>query len=194
MQLLATKEFNGLQFDCYQDDSQQNNENAFWATREQVGKLLGYVDPDVAIRKIHMRNKKRLDKFATSTKLVRVEGNRTVTREVIMYNFKGLLEICRYSQQPNANAVIDVLWEIADEIRKHGIFLSPKVMEIYHNNPNAFDKLLDRFISSQEELSKLKVQIAHDQSYTTLGKIVMAQAGYPTLLMISLLSIILSSK
>ena len=194
MQLLATKEFNGLQFDCYQDDSQQNNENAFWATREQVGKLLGYVDPDVAIRKIHMRNKKRLDKFATSTKLVRVEGNRTVTREVIMYNFKGLLEICRYSQQPNANAVIDVLWEIADEIRKHGIFLSPKVMEIYHNNHNAFDKLLDRFISSQEELSKLKVQIAHDQSYTTLGKIVMAQAGYPTLLMISLLSIILSSK
>ena len=180
MQLLATKEFNGLQFDCYQDDSQQNNENAFWATREQVGKLLGYVDPDVAIRKIHMRNKKRLDKFATSTKLVRVEGNRTVTREVIMYNFKGLLEICRYSQQPNANAVIDVLWEIADEIRKHGIFLSPKVMEIYHNNPNAFDKLLDRFISSQEELSKLKVQIAHDQSYTTLGKIVMAQSGCVT--------------
>lgn len=120
MQLLTTKQFNGLQLDCYQDDSQQNNENAFWATREQVGKLLGYAFPEKAIMKIHMRNKERMDKFATGVKMTQVEGNRTVTREVIMYNFKGLLEICRYSQQPNANAVIDVLWEIADEIRKTG--------------------------------------------------------------------------
>ena len=29
-----------------------------------------------------------------------------VTREVIVYNFKGLLEICRYSNQPKANAVM----------------------------------------------------------------------------------------
>ena len=91
-----------------------------YATSEQIGQALGYVDPDVAIRKIHMRNKDRLDKFSTSTKLVRVEGERTVTRDVRVYSFKGLLEICRYSNQPNANRVIDVLWEIADEIRRTG--------------------------------------------------------------------------
>ena len=34
----------------------------------------------------------------------------------------GLLEICRYSNQPIANAVIDKLWEIADEIRRTGSY------------------------------------------------------------------------
>lgn len=180
MQLLTTKQFNGLQLDCYRDNSQEDTENAFWATREQIGKLLGYAEPRKALEKIHKRNKERLDMFSTVAKVGTVEGNRTVTREIIMYNFKGLLEICRYSQQPNANAVIDVLWEIADEIRKNGMFISPKVREIYENDPQAFSKLLDKFISSQEELSKLKVQIELDQSYTTLGKIVMAQSGCVT--------------
>ena len=180
MQLLTTKQFNGLSLDCYRDDSQQDSENAFWATREQIGRLLGYESPNNAITIIHRRNKERLNRFSRGVKMTQVEGNRTVTREVIMYNFKGLLEICRYSQQPNANAVIDVLWEIADEIRTNGMFLSPKVREIYEANPQAFNKLLDRYINSQEELTNLKVQIAHDQSYTTLGKIVMAQSGCVT--------------
>ena len=180
MQLLTSKQFNGLQLDCYRDDAQQDSENAFWATREQIGRLLGYTDPIDAIRKIHKRNKKRLDLFSREDKLSHVEGNRTVTREVIMYNFKGLLEICRYSQQPNANAVIDVLWEIADEIRKKGMFLSPKIMEIYEADPHAFNKLLEHYISSQNELSILRNQIEQNQSYTTLGKIVMAQSGCVT--------------
>ena len=77
-----------------------------------------------SIANIHERNKERLDKFSTITKLMTVEGNRTITREVIVYNFKGLLEICRYSNQPKANAVIDFLWEVADDIRQHGMYLS----------------------------------------------------------------------
>lgn len=51
MQLLTTKQFNGLQLDCYRDDSQQDTENAFWATREQIGKLLGYTEPRKALEK-----------------------------------------------------------------------------------------------------------------------------------------------
>ena len=50
MQLLTTKQFNGLSLDCYRDDSQQDTENAFWATREQIGKLLGYAEPVDAIK------------------------------------------------------------------------------------------------------------------------------------------------
>ena len=76
-----------------------------------------------------MRNKERLDKFSTSTKLVRVEGERTVTREVRVYNFMGLLEICRYSQQDTANAVIDTLWAIAEEIRRTGSYNAKPVVQ-----------------------------------------------------------------
>ena len=121
MKLLTTKHFNGYALDCYVEPEQEDKGN-FWATREQIGTLLEYADPDNAITNIHRRNKDRLDKFSTGVKLTQVEGSRTVTREVILYDFKGLLEVCRYSQQPNANAVIDKLWEIADEIRRTGSY------------------------------------------------------------------------
>ena len=76
LQLITSRQFDGFTLDCYVEPNQEDK-GAFWATSEQIGQLLGYVDPDVAIRKIHMRNKERLDKFSTSTKLVRVEGERT---------------------------------------------------------------------------------------------------------------------
>lgn len=119
MQLLTTKHFNGYALDCYVEPEHVGD---FWATREQIGTLLEYADPDNAITIIHKRNKERLDTFSTGVKLTQVEGNREVTREVIVYNFKGLLEICRYSQQPKANAVMDWLWDVADEIRRTGSY------------------------------------------------------------------------
>ena len=121
LQLVASRHFDNVILDCYQEVGQDNPQE-FLATREQIGLVLGYQNPGNAIKDIHARNKDRLDKFSIQRKLRQVEGNRTVTREVIMYNFKGLLEICRYSQQPNANKVIDVLWEIADEIRRTGSY------------------------------------------------------------------------
>ena len=121
LQLITSREFNGYTLDCYVEPEQEDK-GAFWATREQIGRLLGYESPAHAIKDIHARNKERLDRFSRGRKLRQVEGGRSVTRSIIMYNFKGLLEICRYSQQPNANAVIDVLWDIADEIRRTGSY------------------------------------------------------------------------
>ena len=119
LELVVSKEFEGVTLDCYVEPEQTDKSN-FWATRTQIGQLLGYENPRDAIKDIHERHRERLDKFSTQRKLRLHEENRVVTREVIMYDFKGLLEICRYSQQPNANAVIDVLWDIADEIRRTG--------------------------------------------------------------------------
>ena len=121
LQVVATREFNGITLNCYQEKGQQDTSD-FFATREQIGQLLEYENPEISIANIHNRNKERLDKFSTLIKLIRVEGARSVARDVTVYNFKGLLEICRYSQQPNAHNVIDVLWDIADEIRKTGSY------------------------------------------------------------------------
>ena len=116
LQILITRNFNGLAFDCYHEDGQDVGN--FWATRKQIGQLLGYKRPANAITKIHRQNKTRLDKFSTNVVMTQVEGDRMITRDVRVYNFKGLLEICRYSQQPKANAVIDFLWQISDELRQ----------------------------------------------------------------------------
>ncbi len=120
LQLLTTKTFNGVQFDCYVET--ENSSYDFWATRSQIGQLLEYEDPMKAVAKIHERNRERLDRFSTIVKLTTVEGEREVNREVTVYNFKGLLEICRYSGQPKADAIMDWLWEVADEIRRTGSY------------------------------------------------------------------------
>ena len=117
LQLITSRQFNGYTLDCYVEPNQQDKGD-FWATREQIGTLLGYSNPRKAITVIHNRNKERLDKFCFRYQIDTPAGKRVAT----VYNFKGLLEICRYSQQPNANAVIDTLWEIADEIRRTGSF------------------------------------------------------------------------
>ena len=115
MQLLTTKHFNGYALDCYIEPEQEGN---FWATREQIGTLLEYEYPREAVGKIHQRNKERLDRFSSEVNLTTEAGLRTV----MVYSFKGLLEICRYSQQPKADAVMDWLWEVADEIRRTGSY------------------------------------------------------------------------
>ncbi len=114
LELVKSTEFDGVHFDCYCE----NGSDEFWATREQIGQLLDYSEPRKAIGKIHERNKERLDKFSSVVILVTEAGE----REAVVYNFKGLLEICRYSNQPKADAVMDFLWEIADEIRRKGYY------------------------------------------------------------------------
>ena len=99
MELLTTKEINGVALQCYRDATDSHD---FWATREQIGQALEYTDPRDAIAKIHARNKDRLDQFSRVDKMSTPSG----VQQTTLYNFKGLLEICRYSNQPKANAVM----------------------------------------------------------------------------------------
>ncbi len=122
MEILTTRNFNGVALDCYKGD----DDNDFWATREQIGKLLGYSKPQDAIAKIHKRNKNRLDKFSRGGQIVQTLGG---VQKGTVYNFRGLLEICRWSNQPKADAVMDFLWDVADDIRKHGMYISDKLRE-----------------------------------------------------------------
>lgn len=170
LQLLTTKTFNGCVLDCYVEPA-QTDKGDFWATREQIGQLLGYVQPEVAITKIHDRHAERMDKFSTITKLVRVEGGREVTREVFVYNFKGLLEICRYSNQPTADAVMDVLWEIADEIRRTGSYSAKKKLPA--NSFKAAEALIDKVFKCKTE--------ADCEQIRTLDKVFQGVYGYSVL-------------
>lgn len=156
LQVITTRNFNGLAFDCYKG----NDDEDFWATREQIGRLLGYNNPVNAVMKIHNRNKARLDTFSTWVKMSQVEGTRTVTRDVIAYSFKGLLEICRWSNQPKANQVIDFIWGIADDLRRGKL-------QVYQN----------AVLKEREKVAALQEQIDSNRCYTTLGKIVADMPG-----------------
>ena len=161
LKLVKSTQFNGAKLDCYWQTGDEKGD--FWATREQIGRLLGYATPDIAIANIHKRNQERLDKFSTLLKMSKVEGNRTVTRDVIVYNFKGLLEICRYSNQPKANAVMDFLWNVADDIRVYGFFATPENLEKFMSNPDVWIKFFTYYKAAKDRVKELEVQREKDK-------------------------------
>ena len=136
MELLTTKHFNGNALDCYVEHGQEQTGD-FWATREQIGTLLEYETPRKAIKDIHERHRERLDKFSVVVKLsypTRGAQNDTPLSNLqptTLYSFKGLLEICRYSNQPKANDIMDWLFEVADEIRRTGSYSLSKPQETF---------------------------------------------------------------
>lgn len=103
---------NGVSCDFYGDGLGE-----FFMTRRQIGKALGYADPQKAIDNIHMAHKARLDLFSTPVKLTGVEGGREVQREMVLYSAKGVYEICRWSRQPAADAFYDRVYDILEGLR-----------------------------------------------------------------------------
>lgn len=105
-------------------DVYQNDNHEYYMTREQIGWALDYNNPNERIGKIHQRNADRLDPLSTLVKTTKVEGNRTVERETICYNLRGVMEICRFSRQPKADKFMDFVWDIMESLMR-GI-------EVYH--------------------------------------------------------------
>lgn len=118
LELHHTKRFNGALLEYYLD-TEPEHAGDFWITREQIGTFLGYVQPDNAIARIHSKHSDRLEKFTAHIEIPNTKGNSTATKEVIAYSFKGLLEICRWSRQPNADVIFDCLCEFIEEIESN---------------------------------------------------------------------------
>ena len=108
LKLIKSDHFGAVQCDIYQRGEE------FYMTREQVGRALEYVNPQKGVTNVHERNKDRIDQFSTSLKMRVVEGGREINRNVIAYTRKGVMEICRHSKQPKANAFMDWVWDIMD--------------------------------------------------------------------------------
>lgn len=77
---------------------------------------MGYSNPVNAIKNIHLKHKERLDKFSIWLTLGYVEGGRYVERERILYNRKGIMEICRWSRQPVADEFMDWCWDVIENL------------------------------------------------------------------------------
>lgn len=111
----STKRFNGALLEYYLD-TEPEHAGDLWITREQIGKFLGYAQPENAIARIHTKHSDRLEKFSERIEIPITKDNSTATKEVIAYSFKGLLEICRWSKKPNADVIFDCLCEFIMDI------------------------------------------------------------------------------
>jgi len=140
--LAKSESFGSVNCDFYNDG------NEILMTRRQIGEALEYNNPNDAINDIHSRHKKRLDKFSTTRRLRVLEGNREVTREVVLYSAKGVYEICRWSQQRKADAFFDWVYEILESIRK-GELIVAKPAEISNPNKKIAPAVQDAYLTSR---------------------------------------------
>ena len=114
MQLATTRKFGELEIQVYENPAvgHARAQDDFWMTRDQIGTALEYSNSTKAIDNIHRRNKDRLDPLSTTIRTRVVEGKRTVERNMMCYTLRGVMEICRFSTQPKANAFIDFCWDV----------------------------------------------------------------------------------
>lgn len=130
-----------------------NANNEYLVTREQIGRALGYSNPTNAIKNIHLKHKERLDKFSTQLALGYVEGDRYVERERILYNRKGIMEICRWSRQPLADKFMDWCWEIMDRLISNSLNTVTLSRKEYSMIVNAVNEV--------GQLNKVNEQLTH---------------------------------
>ena len=102
LRLIKSAEFGEIQCDFYSDGKD------LFVTREKIGLALEYANPQKAIGNLHSTHKVRMDKFSF---LDSRNG-----RNVYFYNRKGIMELCRWSQQPKADAFMDFCWEVMDSL------------------------------------------------------------------------------
>lgn len=119
MTVITSKPFGVLNVDVYED-----NKHQYYMTREQIGMALEYDDPRKRIAVIHSRNKDRLDKFSRGFQIETPSGSQTM----VCYNLKGVMEICRFSRQPKADAFIDFCWDIMESLmRGDSVLANPQM-------------------------------------------------------------------
>lgn len=113
MELVLQKTINDTLVDGYADNAEA------WFTRTQIGELLEYDDPNRQVARIHNRHKERLDKYSAVVKLTTTDGK---AYDTYVYDIRGVFEICRWSDQPKADEVMDKLYDMAEEVVRKGYY------------------------------------------------------------------------
>ena len=150
-------------------DFWSNANNECLVTREQIGRALGYSNPTKAIDNIHRKHRERIDKFSTTLTLGVLEGDRYVERERILYNRKGIMEICRWSRQPLADKFMDWCWEIMDRLISNSLNTVTLSREEYSMIVNAVNEV-GQLNKVNEQLIR-QLQIISAQNTTMQDKL-----------------------
>lgn len=150
-------------------DFWSNANNEYLVTREQIGRALGYSNPTKAIDNIHRKHRERIDKFSTTLTLGVLEGDRYVERERILYNRKGIMEICRWSRQPLADKFMDWCWEIMDRLISNSLNTVTLSREEYSMIVNAANEV-GQLNKVNEQLIR-QLQIISAQNTTMQDKL-----------------------
>lgn len=153
--LITTETFNNLSCNFY-----RNMNDDILLTREQIGQALEYADPSKAIRKIHLNHKDRLDELCVRIKLGSTQNGANLSKSEeqarVYYTERGIMEICRWSRQKQANIFMDWVWDIIEKYRHNELNTAPNIQPLI----DAITTLTQTVSTMQQDISSLKESTA----------------------------------
>lgn len=161
MQVATTKQFGDMEIQVYENPAVDHTraQDDFYMTREQIGTALGYKNPSISIGTIHKRNAARLDPLSGLINLITPGGK----QQTYVYNMRGVMEICRYSTQPKANAFIDFCWDvIAALMRGETVSLNANQTEL--KRQERFDKMTQALAEIHSKMDALEAARQQDRN------------------------------
>lgn len=151
LKLITTETFGDLSCNFY-----RNINDDILLTREQIGQALEYADPSKAIRKIHLKHKDRLDNLCVRIKLSNTQNGANLSKseeqERVYYTERGIMEICRWSRQKQANIFMDWVWDIISKYRHNELNTTPNIQPLI----DAITTLTQTVSTMQQDISSLK--------------------------------------
>lgn len=165
MQVATTKQFGNMEIQVYENPQVGHSraQDDFWMTREQIGAALEYENPNDALALIHRRNKDRLDPLSSTFNLKVEVGNHTQMRQIYIYSLRGVMEICRYSKQPKANAFIDFCWDVITALMR-GETVSLKANQAELKRQERFDQMTQALTEIHCKMGALEASRQQDRN------------------------------
>lgn len=159
--LADTKKFGTLDIRVYENPAVDHTraQDDFWMTREQIGLALEYKNPSISIGTIHKRNAKRLDPLSGLINLITPGGK----QQTYVYNMRGVMEICRYSTQPKADAFMDFCWDVIVALMR-GETVSLKANKAELKRQERFDQMIQTLTEIHSKMDALEAARQQDRN------------------------------
>lgn len=159
--LADTKKFGTLDIRVYENPAVDHTrpQDDFWMTREQIGAALEYKNPSISIGTIHKRNAKRLDPLSGLINLITPGGK----QQTYVYNMRGVMEICRYSTQPKADAFMDFCWDVIAALMR-GETVSLKANQAELKRQERFDQMIQTLTEIHSKMDALEAARQQDRN------------------------------
>lgn len=147
-----------------------NYNGSVWFVAKDVCDVLGIKNVTDALKSLDDDEKMTLDKSESHS------GQRGGAQFLNIISESGVYGLALRSNKPEAkNFARWVRKEVLPQIREHGMYLTGRALELYKNDPEIFSKMLENYAETQElkkRVQELEEQVAREQSFTVLGKVV----------------------
>ena len=117
-------------------------------------------------------------------KRIKVTSDKTRARpyqDMLCLTEQGLYFFLGRSDKPSALPFqMWIAGEVIPSIRKHGMYLTPKILELFKNDPKVLDKLVENYLSEKDRTRRLEKELIEKKLFNA-----QIESGFKTVAMVT---------